>query len=160
MTTNTILNELRRQCLWCGKGYRNKSHIHWAIGQSLHIVGTVHAAHAVLWRRQLRLPSYHTFSPMLSPHEAHRTAWWRQRAARLGISANLFVTTLFRLPDQRQRLIAEWGQKHRAAPTEQRRQILAEAEKADAEYQRQYPTDAHIFARHVREALAATVAYA
>lgn len=66
MTANPILRELHRQCLWCSMGYHSESHPHWAIDRSLLIVGTVHPAHAALWRRQLRLPSYHTFSQMLS----------------------------------------------------------------------------------------------
>lgn len=160
MTANPILRELHRQCLWCSMGYHSESHPHWAIDRSLLIVGTVHPAHAALWRRQLRLPSYHTFSPMLSPYEAHRTAWWRRRAATLGLRTNLFITTLFRLPDQRKRLLRQWEQQRHGATSEQRQEMLTEAEKADAEYRRQYPTDDHIFARRVREQIGATRRYA
>lgn len=54
ITANPILRELHHQCLWCSMGYHSESHPHWAIDRSLLIVGTVHPAHAALWRRQLR----------------------------------------------------------------------------------------------------------
>ena len=82
---------------------------------------------------------------MVAPDEAHRTVWWRSRAARLGITPHLALTNLFRLPSQRRKLLRLWKQRSGSMTADQRLQILHETELADAEYRAEYPNGYDIY---------------
>lgn len=140
-----LTNALHEKCLWCEKPYSAKSRPLWTVDGELRIVGTLHAAHAPLWRRRHGLPVYHTLSRMVAPDEAHRTVWWRRRAARLGITPHLALTNLFRLPAQRRKLLRLWKQRNGGITAEQRLQILHDTELADAEYRAEYPNGYDIY---------------
>ena len=139
---------MESRCLWCGQEYHPRSRPYWAIDQNLRVAGTVHAAHAAPWRRQLSLPNYHTTTRMLSASEAHRTAWWRRRVSQLNLRPNLALTALFRLPEQRRKLLRQWAKQNPHFSAEHRASVISQTEQADAEYRAEYPTEAHIFANH------------
>ena len=95
--------DMKKQCLWCGRFYKETSRPLWAFDGDLILQGTLHSSHADLWRKAIGLPDIHScIDVSVSPEYARRVVWAR------GSTWTLYEKVLFYDPDRRNEHLEWW----------------------------------------------------